>query len=109
MDIEKINDPVPPPRILQSVHGFFELNARLPTRLDLGNSWDKDTVTESTLTVDGEPIDERQLVYFYAIDRETFNPFEINPKPAPITAEYDSEALTSEVTIVDCENWVGLA
>ena len=106
-DIENSNDPVPPPRILQSVHGYLELNKKYQTRLDLGNSWDKDTVTYSKFNVDGEPIEECQLVYFYAIDTETFNPIEISPKPTPITAEYDPENGSSEVTILESGVWVG--
>jgi hypothetical protein len=38
-----------PPRILQSVHGFFNLKADHPTRLNLCASWDKNTVSSTTL------------------------------------------------------------
>ena len=34
-----------PPRILQSVHGYFYLRNDHPTRLNLTASWDKETVT----------------------------------------------------------------
>jgi hypothetical protein len=34
-----------PPRILQSVHGYFNLKKGHPTRLDLSSSWDKNTVS----------------------------------------------------------------
>ena len=42
-----------PPRILQNVHGYLKLDSKLPTRIDLCNSWEPDTV---------------DFVYFYGID-----------------------------------------
>ena len=68
-DIQEINDPVMPPRILQNVHGYFELasergkesglkskGAGLSTRLDLCHQWDSETVAPATfLNEEGEP------------------------------------------------------
>ena len=34
-----------PPRILQSVHGYFNLRCDHPTRLNLSASWDENTVS----------------------------------------------------------------
>ena len=67
-DIQEINDPVMPPRILQNVHGYFELasergkesglkskGAGLSTRLDLCHQWDSETVAPATfLNEEGE-------------------------------------------------------
>ena len=108
-DIENVNDSVLPPRILQSVHGFLELNENYPTRLDLSNSWDKETVITSSICVDGEEVDVGQVVYFYAIDTETFSPIEIDPKPHPIMPEYDAETAISSITKLDHESWLGAA
>ena len=56
-EIEEINDPIMPPRILQNVHGYFELASErglesgleskgegTATRLDLCHQWDRETV-----------------------------------------------------------------
>ena len=106
-DIENINDPILPPRISQSVHGLLELNNRHPTRLDLSNQWDIDTVISSGIDVDGEGIETGSVVYFYAIDSETFNPIEINPKPCLVSPNYDHETLTCPLTKLEHENWTG--
>lgn len=53
-----------PPRILQSVHGFYLMHPNYPTRLKLSNSWDKDTVK------DGK-------VYFYDINAKTGQPYNV--------------------------------
>ena len=54
-----------PPRILQSVHGFYLMHPEFPTKIKLSNSWDKDTVKD-------------RKVYFYEINAATGQP--INPK-----------------------------
>ena len=105
--IEDINDLVLPPRILQSVHGLLELNNHHPTRLDLSNNWDMDTVIPSGINVDGEHVETGSVVYFYAIDSETFNPIEINPKPCPVIPTYDKEALTCSLTKLEHKSWTG--
>ena len=53
-----------PPRILQSVHGFYLMHSEYPTKLKLSNSWDKDTVKDKT-------------VYVYDISASTGQP--LNP------------------------------
>ena len=108
-DIENINDPILPPRILQSVHGLLELNNRHPTRLDLSNQWDKNTVSSSGIDVDGKNLETGSVVYFYAIDSETFNPIEINPKPTPVSPSYDHEAITCSLTKLEHKSWLGSA
>ena len=50
-----------PPRILQSVHGFYLMHPDHPTRLKLSNSWDKATVKD-------------KKVYFYDISAATGQP-----------------------------------
>ena len=60
-EVEKIVDPIKPPRILQNIHGYFELASErtkktglrskgtgLCTRLDLCHHWDKETVAPVT-------------------------------------------------------------
>ena len=109
-NIDEINDPVLPPRIMQSVHGFLELNNRYPTRLDLSNQWDKNTVLPSSINVEGEEMEIGPVVFFYAIDSKSFNPIEINPRPGPISAEYDLETKSSTVTKLEHEDpWIGIA
>ena len=59
-------------------------------RLDLCNSWDKETVKSSSIkTLEGH-IDPKQVVFFYAIDctNKPVKPVEINPKPKAIKAAY---------------------
>ena len=53
-----------PPRILQSVHGFYLMHPEYPTRLKLSNSWDKETVKNNT-------------VYFYDICAATGQPINL--------------------------------
>ena len=66
-EVQEINDPIPPPRISQNVHGYFELASErgkatglqsnsvgLSTRLDLCNSWDKDTVASANFKTEGK-------------------------------------------------------
>ena len=56
-EIKEINDPIKPPRVLQNVHGYFELASERgiesglkskgkgkATRLDLCHQWDRKTV-----------------------------------------------------------------
>ena len=43
-DLIKESSDLIPPRILQSVHGYFYLRNDHPTRLNLNASWDKKTV-----------------------------------------------------------------
>ena len=68
-EIEEINDPIKPPRILQNVHGYFELASErglesglvskgkgTATRLDLCHEWDRETVAPvSFKTEEGDP------------------------------------------------------
>ena len=100
-NIEEVNDPVLPPRIMQSINGFFELNNKYPTRLDLSNQWDKETVKPKVLNVDGEEEEVGKLVHFYAIDTKTFQPIEVNPKPCPIEPEYDHETGRCAITKIE--------
>ena len=102
-----INDKYLPPRILQNVHGYFELNTRYPTRLDLSNSWDKYTVENSRFFDNPQNVDFVPVVYFYAIDTKTFCPIEISPKPCPITAEYDYQNSTSKIIKLKGQSWIG--
>ena len=66
-EVSEINDPVKPPRILQNIHGYFELasergietglkskGAGLSTRLDLCHQWDKETVASVTFKTEDE-------------------------------------------------------
>ena len=106
-DINNINDKYLPPRILQNVHGYFELNTRYPTRLDLSNSWDKYTVENSMFLDNLQNVDFVPVVYFYAIDTKTFCPIEISPKPCPITAEYDYQNSTSKIIKLKTQSWIG--
>ena len=66
-EVSEINDPVKPPRILQNIHGYFELasergietglkskGAGLSTRLDLCHQWDKETVAPVTFKTEDE-------------------------------------------------------
>ena len=68
-EIEEINDPIKPPRILQNVHGYFELASErglesgleskgegTATRLDLCHQWDRETVAPVCFkTEEGDP------------------------------------------------------
>ena len=45
-DLIKESSDTLPPRVLQSVHGYFNLRADYPTRLNLSNSWDKVGLSE---------------------------------------------------------------
>ena len=59
-------------------------------RLDLCNSWDKETVKSSSIkTLEGQT-EPKQVVFFYAIDctNKPVKPIEINPKPRAIKATY---------------------
>ena len=103
--LDSILDPELPPRITQNVHGYFQLGSqrqkllendtnqnKLPSRFDLCNNWDKDTVsTTNFMTKDGPK--EGKFVFFYAVQcASTANEVkavEINPKPKAITASYD--------------------
>ena len=60
----------PPPRIRQSVHGYFQMHPEYQTRLTF-NLWDKDTVKDSH-------------VYFYEINAQTGQPQNVNPQPYPL-------------------------
>ena len=64
----------------------------LPTRLDLSNNWDKDTISSSIFMSEDGP-KEGEFVYFYAVQCDGINhqvkAVEINPKPRPIRATYD--------------------
>ena len=106
-ELYEIMDTELPPRISQNVHGYFHLgsqrkqkhesdynHAKLPTRLDLCNHWDKETVTSSNfITEEGLKV-VGNFVFFYAIDCKTnsgtqIKPVGINPKPRAIKASYD--------------------
>ena len=106
-ELYEIMDTELPPRISQNVHGYFHLgsqrkqkhesdynHAKLPTRLDLCNHWDKDTVASSNfITEEGLKV-MGNFVFFYAIDCKTnsgtqIKPVGINPKPRAIKASYD--------------------
>ena len=106
-ELYEIMDTELPPRISQNVHGYFHLgsqrkqkhesdynHAKLPTRLDLCNHWDKDTVASSNfITEEGLKV-VGNFVFFYAIDCKTnsgtqIKPVGINPKPRAIKASYD--------------------
>ena len=78
-EVQEINDPIKPPRISQNVHGYFELASErgkatglqnkdvgLSTRLDLCNSWDKDTVASANFKTGGKK--EGILHLFYHSD-----------------------------------------
>ena len=65
---------------------------KLPTRYDLCNQWDKETVMSSNFMTDEGP-KEGKFVFFYAIDCKTkagkqIKPVEITPKPRAITTNY---------------------
>ena len=75
-EVQEINDPIPPPRISQNVHGYFELASErgkatglqsnsvgLSTRLDLCNSWDKETVASAKFRTGGEKEGIHHLFY----------------------------------------------
>ena len=66
--IEESSDHIPP-RIMQNVHGYFNLRVDHPTRLNLSASWDRMTVQDPVL--------------FYIVDGETGvpRPFSDNEKP----------------------------
>ena len=105
-ELYEIMDTELPPRIPQNVHGYFHLgsqrkqkhesnynHAKLPTRLDLCNHWDKESVTSSNFMTDEGP-KVGNFVFFYAIDCKTkagkqIKPVGINPKPRAIKASYD--------------------
>ena len=106
-NVESVNDSVLPPRILQSVHGFFRLSTIHPTRLDLSNQWDKNTVTDISVHSNGEKIQTRSVVCFYTIDCKSFNPIEVNPKPYPVRPIYDNDALTSTLSRLKYKHWIG--
>ena len=57
-----------PERYVQNIHGYFELNQRFPTKLNLSYSWDPKTVQDG-------------WVYFYAIDDEKGQPCVMSPRP----------------------------
>ena len=66
---EPVNDKIKessdliPPRILQSVHGFFNLKTDHPTRLNLCASWDKNTV--SNTLVESASLLLKTLIFLY--------------------------------------------
>ena len=60
----------PPPRIQQSVHGYFQMHPNYQTRLTF-NLWDKAEVKDSH-------------VYFYEINAKTGQPQNVNPQPQPL-------------------------
>lgn len=60
-----------PPRIRQSVHGYFQMHPEYKTRLTF-NLWDKATVGD---------------VYFYEINAKTGKPQKINPQHEPCSHE----------------------
>ncbi|XP_028408011.1 uncharacterized protein LOC114530616 [Dendronephthya gigantea] len=66
VNIDKSSDHIPP-RISQSVHGFFQLRNDYPTRLNMTASWDKETLKGD--------------VNFYIIDGETGQPKPMDEKP----------------------------
>ena len=71
---------------------FFSIVANLSfcIRLDLCNSWDKETVKSSSIKTSEGHIDPKQVVFFYAIDctNKPVKPVEIKPKPKAIKATY---------------------
>ena len=86
-----------PPRIMQNVHGYFNLRVDHPTRLNLSASWDSMTVQDPVL--------------FYIIDGETGvpspfaeseRPILFGQNPSPLTAvsflppRQSTEPLTAE-------------
>ena len=77
-----------PPRILQSVHGYFTLHDEHPTRLCLSSSWDKETVKD-------------KKVYFYAIHAENGRPMPVNTKPKPYSVEFSKPAVVQEEENLD--------
>ena len=66
-----------PPRYLQTVTGYFLLNAEYPTRLRLNYMWDKLTVKD-------------EMVYFYAIDPKTGQPTVEMPKPKHYSPQFET-------------------
>ena len=106
-ELYEIMDTELPPRISQNVHGYFHLgsqrkqkhesdynHAKLPTRLDLCNHWDKETVSSSTFQTVEDSIKEGKFIFFYAVDTrirlgKQIKPVEINPKPRAIKATYN--------------------
>ena len=103
--LKTILDPELPPRMEQNVHGYFQLGSQrqklleidtnqnmLPSRVDLCNNWDKDTVSSTVfMTKDGPK--EGEFVFFYAVqcgnNANEVKAIEINPKPKAIRASYD--------------------
>jgi len=128
-EVQEINDPIPPPRISQNVHGYFELASErgkatglqsncvgLSTRLDLCNSWDKETVASAKFRTGGEKEDVGPVVFFYAVDckpeDKKVKAVEIQPKPRAIFAENTVADKvrnnTSEIVeIPDQNTWTG--
>jgi len=108
-DIAEFNDVWKPPRILQNVHGYLELMSNYPTRLDLGNSWDKDKVfMHDKVTIDDKESVGASFVFFYAINSKidkvskTFRPMMINPRPYPIkTVNTTNENMLKNVSKVE--------
>ena len=70
-------------------------------RLDLCNSWDKETVKSSSIKTSEGHIDPKQVVFFYAIDctNKPVKPVEINPKPKAIKATYKIHSRNSKLLL----------
>ena len=90
-EVQEINDPVMPPRILQNVHGYFELASErgkesgltskgegLNTRLDLCHQWDRETVAPLCFkTEDGDA--EGKCILFSNVHVEDLSRESIDP------------------------------
>ena len=115
-ELKEIMDMELPPRIPQNVHGYFQLGSqrkkihlpnynhdKLPTRFDLCNHWDKETVSTSTFQTVEDGIKEGKFIFFYAVDTrirpgKQIKPVEIKPKPRAIKATYNIGKLYHTVT-----------
>ena len=100
MDARKINHEKLPERYLQNVHGYFKLKPkendeeRLPTRIDLCNSWDKETVPFSVILAKNKKIGGK-FVFFYAVKFNQDMPEPVKIKEAPKSIE-SREAISNE-------------
>ena len=81
-EIKEINDPIKPPRILQNVHGYFELASErgvesglkskgkgTATRLDLCHQWDRETVAPVRFKTKEEDPEGKSLLEAYTVDQ----------------------------------------
>jgi len=59
-----------PERYVQNITGYFELNQRYPTKLNLSHSWDPNTVVDFK-------------VQFYALDDDSGQPCKMGDEPNP--------------------------